>query len=92
MHLVRDLLDKSIVDRNGREMGRADRVILEIRNGAPPRVVALETGAGSLAERLSTSFGRAMAGLVASQPEVTVRDATVTRSPESPGAWTDRAT
>jgi len=64
VHLVRDLLDKAIVDRNGHEMGRADRVILEVRHGAPPRVVAIEAGASSLGARLGVAFGRWIAGLL----------------------------
>jgi hypothetical protein len=64
VHLVRDLLDKAVVDRNSRDMGRADRVILEIGNDGPARVVAVEVGASSLAERLSASFGRWIVGFL----------------------------
>ena len=64
MHVVRDLLDKAIVDRHGRPMGRADRVIAELREGAPPRVVAIEVGAPALGERLSPAIGRAAAGFL----------------------------
>ena len=28
MDLVRDMLDKKVVDRNGREMGRVDSIVL----------------------------------------------------------------
>jgi sporulation protein YlmC with PRC-barrel domain len=37
MDLVRDLLDKKVVDRNGREMGRVDGIVISIRAGAAPR-------------------------------------------------------
>lgn len=64
MQLVRDLLDKQVTDRNGREMGRVDRVVLERRGGAPPRVVAIEIGPSALANRLGRSFGRWITGLL----------------------------
>jgi sporulation protein YlmC with PRC-barrel domain len=64
VHLVRDLLDKAVVDRNGRDMGRVDRIVLEVEKGAPARVVAVEVGASSLGERLSASFGRWVAGFL----------------------------
>jgi sporulation protein YlmC with PRC-barrel domain len=63
MDLVRDLLDKRVVDRNGREMGRVDAVILELRHGASPRVAALEIGPAVLAGRIHPTLGRWVAGL-----------------------------
>jgi hypothetical protein len=64
MHLVRDLLDKAVVDRNGREMGRVDRVVLEGGRGSPSRVVAIEVGASALAERVARRFGGWITGLL----------------------------
>jgi sporulation protein YlmC with PRC-barrel domain len=61
--LVRDLLDKKVVDRNGREMGRVDSVVLEIRDGAPPRVAAIELGPAVLAYRVHPLLGRWVAAL-----------------------------
>ena len=58
MHIVRDLLDKAVVDRHGRNMGRVDRVVIERRPGASPRVVAIEIGPSALAERLGRPLGR----------------------------------
>jgi len=63
MDLVHDLLDKPVVDRNGREMGRVDSVVLALRDGAPPRVAAFEIGPAVLAHRLSPTFGRWIAAL-----------------------------
>jgi sporulation protein YlmC with PRC-barrel domain len=63
MDLVRDVLDKQVVDRNGREMGRVDTIVLERRDDAPPRVVALELGPEVLAARVRPIFGRWVAGL-----------------------------
>lgn len=51
MHLVRDLLEKGIVDRQGREIGRADSVVLALGRGAP-RVARIEVGPAVLAERM----------------------------------------
>lgn len=61
--LVRDVLDKKVVDRNGREMGRADSLVVELREGAPPRVVGLELGPAVLARRIHPTLGRWIAGL-----------------------------
>ena len=63
MDLVHDLLDKRVVDRNGRDMGRVDSLVLEIRDGAPPRVTGLEIGPAVLAYRISPVLGRIVAGL-----------------------------
>ena len=64
MHLVRDLLDQALVDRNGRNMGRVDRVVMDIGEHAPPPVVAIEVGAAALGARLSASVGRWIAGFL----------------------------
>jgi hypothetical protein len=63
MDLVRDLLDKRVVDRNGREIGRVDSIILHVGDGEPPRVAALELGAAVLAHRVSPILGRWVAAL-----------------------------
>jgi hypothetical protein len=60
--LVRDIGDKLVVDVHGREIGRVDRVLLEMRPDGP-RVVALEIGPAVLASRLSTRLGRWTAGV-----------------------------
>ncbi len=63
MDLVRDLLDMKVVDRNGREIGRVDSIVLELREGAPPRIAALEVGPAVLASRISPVFGRIVSGI-----------------------------
>jgi hypothetical protein len=50
--IVRELLDKQIVGNEEKEMGRADGVVLELREGKPPRVDHLELGFVVLAHRL----------------------------------------
>ena len=63
MDLVRDLLDKKVVDRNGREMGRVDAIVVSAGAGAAPRVEAIEIGPRVLAARLRPALGRLVAGL-----------------------------
>jgi hypothetical protein len=61
--LIRDVLDKLVVDRNGREMGRVDGLIVEVRAEAPPRVTAIEIGPAVLAHRIAPWLGRVVSGL-----------------------------
>ena len=63
MDLVRDVLDRKLVDRHGREMGRVDSLILEVRDDGPPAVLAIEVGPAVLAQRVHPVFGRWMAAL-----------------------------
>jgi sporulation protein YlmC with PRC-barrel domain len=63
MDLIRDLLDKPVVDRHGREMGRVDSIVIDVRGDAPPRVSAIEIGPAVLAYRIRPFFGRLIAGL-----------------------------
>ena len=58
MDVVRDLLDKPVLDRDGRAMGRVDGIALEQRAGQPPRVSALLVGPSALGHRLSPRLGR----------------------------------
>ncbi len=52
MDLVRDLLDKRVLDRKGVTLGRVDGIVLELREGRPPVVAAIESGLPTLARRL----------------------------------------
>ena len=63
MDLVHDVLDKKVVDRNGREMGRVDSIVLDVRDGAPPRIAAIELGPAVLAHRIHPVLGRWIAAL-----------------------------
>jgi sporulation protein YlmC with PRC-barrel domain len=59
LFVVRDLLDKQLVDRRQDPMGRADGVILTIpAGGGPPRVTWLESGVSVWAARLGRRVGR----------------------------------
>jgi len=52
LDLVRDVLDKQIVDAEETEMGRVDGVVSELREGKPPRIDHLELGFEVLADRM----------------------------------------
>ena len=54
MHLIRDLLDKQLIDRDGREAGKVDGIVLEMREGRLC-VVFLEIGWPALVRRLGES-------------------------------------
>jgi sporulation protein YlmC with PRC-barrel domain len=61
--LVRDVLDKQVLNRHGREIGRVDSIILELRPGAPPRVNRIEIGPAVLAARIHPVLGRWVRGI-----------------------------
>ena len=56
MDLVRDILDKQIVDRHRDRLGKVDGLILALDAGKPPRVIALDVGSVTLARRWSERF------------------------------------
>ena len=58
MDIVRDLLDKSVVDRNGREMGRVDGILVDTQPNKPIRLVAVLIGPAALGDRLHPALGR----------------------------------
>lgn len=56
--LVRDVLDNQLIDITGQNAGKVDGIILELREGAPPRVRFVESGPITLARRLNGRFGK----------------------------------
>lgn len=58
MKLVRDVLDKQIVDRKQVKMGKVDGLVIALQDGEAPRVACLEIGAVALARRLGSRIGR----------------------------------
>jgi hypothetical protein len=58
MDLARDLLDAQLVGVDERMLGRVDGVLLEVRPGKPPRVMAMEVGALTVARRISPRLAR----------------------------------
>ena len=59
MDLIHELLDKQLIDRRGRNMGRVDGLVAEIRDGRPPRVCWMEQGSVTLVRRLHPALARA---------------------------------
>lgn len=53
MNLVRDVLDKQIVDRHSDRMGKVDGLLVAVTPGQAPRVVALAVGPVTAARRWS---------------------------------------
>jgi hypothetical protein len=58
LHVVRDLLDKQLVDRHHDPLGRADGLIMVVPDGVPPRLATVECGIGVLGDRLGRRVGR----------------------------------
>jgi sporulation protein YlmC with PRC-barrel domain len=60
MLLVRQIMDKEIVDRNGFKAGKVDDLVLDLRSGEAPVVAALVTGPGSLPPILGRKADQAL--------------------------------
>ena len=58
INLVRDVLDKQLVDRRREKMGKVDGIVLELEDARPPRVAAVEVGPATLARRLHPRLAR----------------------------------
>lgn len=58
MRLVGECLDKQLIDRHGRKMGRVDGIVLSLTSGARARVAWIEIGAVARARRLHPRIGR----------------------------------
>jgi hypothetical protein len=65
MDLYRDLLDAELRDSEGRHLGRVDGVTIEIRDLEPPRVTAMQVGAGVMADRIHPRLGRIVRAVLA---------------------------
>jgi sporulation protein YlmC with PRC-barrel domain len=64
MNAIHDLLDVQLVDQNGQKLGRVDGLLMEVRNGHPPRLTVMEVGSATLLARVSSRLARAWARLV----------------------------
>ena len=53
MRIVRDVLDKKLIDADGCELGRVDGVTLELPENGQPRFVTLDIGGEILAARVA---------------------------------------
>jgi hypothetical protein len=58
VHLVADILDQQVIDANGERAGMADGIVLELRDGRPPRVAYIEVGPITLLRRFSERLAR----------------------------------
>jgi Fe2+ transport system protein FeoA len=58
VELVRDVLDKQIEDKKNVKIGKVDGIIIALRKGRAPRVIALELGTATVATRISRGLGR----------------------------------
>lgn len=52
IHLLHDVMDKLVLDRDKHRMGRVDEIVLQITENEPPRVVYVELGGLALARRV----------------------------------------
>ena len=57
VHLVRDVLDKQLLDVTGQNAGKVDGIVLETRPGEPMAVRYIEVGPITLARRINRRFG-----------------------------------
>jgi hypothetical protein len=57
MDLFRDLLDAELRDKHQRTIGRVDGLTIELHDGEPPRVVTMNVGAGTAADRIHPRLG-----------------------------------
>jgi hypothetical protein len=62
LHLVAEVLDEQLTDRNGTNAGRVDGIILLLRDGKPPLVTHVEVSPITLLARFNRRLGRWYAG------------------------------
>jgi sporulation protein YlmC with PRC-barrel domain len=53
MRIVRDVLDKKLIDSDGCEIGRVDGISIELPSNGQPRLVTLDIGGEILAARVA---------------------------------------
>ena len=58
MDLVRDVLDKKLIDREDCEMGRVDGLVMQFGEDSQPRITHIEIGGKTLWMRLHPVFAR----------------------------------
>ncbi len=58
MHLIGNILDEQLQDNGERNAGRVDGIVLELRDGRPPRVAYVEVSPITLLSRFSRRFAR----------------------------------
>ncbi|HZE09942.1 MAG TPA: hypothetical protein VE110_14425 [Gemmatimonadaceae bacterium] len=58
MNLVRDVLDKKLLDKDDEEMGRVDGLVMHVGERSQPRITHIEIGGSTLGARLHPFFER----------------------------------
>ena len=58
MNLVADVLDEQLIDSKGRQAGRVDGIVLDLRARRPPRLVYIEVSPITLLSRFSRRLAR----------------------------------
>jgi sporulation protein YlmC with PRC-barrel domain len=58
LHLIRDVLDKKLMDREDCEMGRADGLVMEFGENTQPHVTHILIGGPALWARVHPALGR----------------------------------
>jgi hypothetical protein len=53
VHLIREVLDNQLLDSEKRGAGKVDGIVLELRDGLPPRLAYIEVGPITLLDRFS---------------------------------------
>jgi len=69
LQLTHDVLDAQLVDKNKEKIGRVDNLVIELRDGRPPRVATILIGGAVRAERVGrwmTWIHRALHAIVRS--------------------------
>lgn len=63
MHLISEVLDKQLVDRDGEKAGRVDGIVLELREGKPPLLTSVVVSPITLLSRLNDRLAGWYAGV-----------------------------
>lgn len=58
MLLVSEVLDNQLVDSEKKNAGKVDGIVLELRDGRPPRLAYIEVGPITLLDRFSRRLAR----------------------------------
>lgn len=58
MHVVREVLDKELLDREDKPMGRVDGLILHVGKESQPRITHIVVGGPTLWNRVHPALGR----------------------------------
>jgi sporulation protein YlmC with PRC-barrel domain len=61
MNLVRDVLDKKLIDRENCEMGRVDGLVMQVGEKLQPRITHIQLGGETLWMRLHPVFASLLA-------------------------------